>query len=83
MEKNSPDADGEVRVGHGDVVLEALRDVVDLDDGATRVAGGPVLSGRAVDGGGVCAGQGKPPSCPHETNNPRRFTPGAQSVRCG
>jgi hypothetical protein len=33
--------------------------VIDLDDGASRIADGPVLSGRVVGGGGACAGQGK------------------------
>jgi hypothetical protein len=33
--------------------------MVDLDDRAALGAGGPVLSRRVIDGGGVCAGQGK------------------------
>ena len=41
-----------------DVVAEALGDMVDLDDRAALGAGGPVLSRRLIDGGGVCAGQG-------------------------
>jgi hypothetical protein len=33
--------------------------MVDLYDRAALGAGGPVLSRRVIDGGGVCAGQGK------------------------
>ena len=50
--------DGEVGFRHRDVVAEALRDMVDLDDRAALGAGGPVRSRRLIDGGGVCAGQG-------------------------
>jgi hypothetical protein len=49
--------DREVRVGDRDVVVEALRDVIDLDDGAARVAGRPALAGRGNCRGGVGAGQ--------------------------
>ena len=45
--------DGEVGFGDRDVVGEALRDMVDLDDRAALGAGGPVLSRRVVYGGGV------------------------------
>ena len=45
--------DGEVRLGDRDVVREALRDVVDLDDRAALGAVGRVLSRRLVYGGGV------------------------------
>ena len=51
--------DGEVGFVDRHVVVEALGDIVDLDDRAALGAGGPVLSRRFVYGGGVCAGQGE------------------------
>ena len=49
---------GEVRVGDGDVIAEALRDMVDLDDRAALVLGGLGFR-HLVYSGCVCAGQGQ------------------------
>ena len=51
--------DGEIGVGHRDVVVEAFDHVVDLDDGVALAHGGP--AGCRVRGGGVCTGQDWPP----------------------
>ncbi|WP_240163872.1 hypothetical protein [Mycolicibacterium sphagni] len=54
-------ADGEVGVGDGDVVLEALDDVVDLDDWRAGGALGSGFSGGLLGGGGAGLGQGPSP----------------------
>ena len=61
-------ADREVGLDYRDVVLEALGDMVDLDDGTARCPGRTGLTGGLRAGGGSGVGQGRPPSSQGQRN---------------